>query len=434
MACKINFIEQSSLSEEDKARFESEYEQQEFNSIREQDEFESSMKSKFFTNGYFKDINNIEKEGDVLHTFSYNGVSYLYDTIGGVIKSSAPKDIDEYIQKNAPTINKPISELFSYNRLEQVEEESTLFNQELFEKIQQKLQQLYPEIKLTITNNPIWEHSDNVLNQEDFNNKVQYRFKSVNVILNSLDKIKSWENNKSISEDTLWDKIQQLGIPKEQISLLKKSEGKTVEDKLVSFATNYSYAIEISTSMYDADNTVDYIDDRGNYQFLSGYLPTQHYSNLTVPGGTNYTENKIETPQIIPSIQGHAKWVKSDGTDKGIGWFRSDDKIRLTPVKMGTITEAKSTYDEGDIEQMMEGGFSREEAIEHLEELFKTGVKTVFSNVGELDGKTRRILEVQSDWGQKQRKSSEPDINVKYDIQQIINDLQKSGDLKIDCN
>jgi len=48
--------------------------------------------------------------------------------------------------------------------------------------------------------------------------------------------------------------------------------------------------------------------------------------------------------------------------------------------------------------------------------------------------KTRRILEVQSDLFQKGRRSFEPDINVKYDIQQIINDLQKSGDLKIDCN
>ena len=48
--------------------------------------------------------------------------------------------------------------------------------------------------------------------------------------------------------------------------------------------------------------------------------------------------------------------------------------------------------------------------------------------------KTRRILEVQSDWGQKQRKSIEADINVKYNIEQIIKDLQTSGDLKINCD
>jgi hypothetical protein len=37
--------------------------------------------------------------------------------------------------------------------------------------------------------------------------------------------------------------------------------------------------------------------------------PTQHYSNLTVPGGTNYTENEIATPAITPNIKGHAQFL-----------------------------------------------------------------------------------------------------------------------------
>ena len=50
-------------------------------------------------------------------------------------------------------------------------------------------------------------------------------------------------------------------------------------------------------------------------------MPTQIYSNLTVPGGTNYTEQEIATPEITPNIKGHAAF----STAKGIGWFRSDE-------------------------------------------------------------------------------------------------------------
>lgn len=40
------------------------------------------------------------------------------------------------------------------------------FDKELAQKIQDKLQKLYPEIKLNITNVPVWEQGDNVFNQE----------------------------------------------------------------------------------------------------------------------------------------------------------------------------------------------------------------------------------------------------------------------------
>lgn len=69
------------------------------------------------------------------------------------------------------------------------------------------------------------------------------------------------------------------------------------------------------------------IEEMSNAEFeyyanLQEALPTQHYSDLTVPGGTNYTENEISTPTITYSIKGHAQFA----TNKGIGWFRSDDR------------------------------------------------------------------------------------------------------------
>lgn len=98
--------------------------------------------------------------------------------------------------------------------------------------------------------------------------------------------------------------------------------------------------------------------------------PTQYYSNLTVPGGTNYTENEISTPLITPSIKGHAEF----STDQGIGWFRSDDKV----ISQMEKREMWSPYTE---------------SVEEYEE-----------ERGSVDPiKTRRILELQSDLFQKGR-------------------------------
>ena len=56
------------------------------------------------------------------------------------------------------------------------------FDKELAKKIQDKLQRLYPEIKLNITNNPIWEQGDNIFNQEEFDNQVNYRLKAIDIL------------------------------------------------------------------------------------------------------------------------------------------------------------------------------------------------------------------------------------------------------------
>ena len=104
---------------------------------------------------------------------------------------------------------------------------------------------------------------------------------------------------------------------------------------------------------------------------------SRYYSNLTVPGGTNYTENEILTPGIVPSIKGHGRF----STGNGIGWFRSDDQVyRTTPVPNETIREEMER-----------------------EEREKSQAPTV-----------RRVLEVQSDLFQKGRERVDL-INSEYD-------------------
>lgn len=222
---------------------------------------------------------------------------------------------------------------------------------------------------------------------------IEYSLKATDVIVKNLDKIKQWEKNKSISEDVLWKKIQELGLPKEQIELVKNSEGNTVEEKLLDFVNQYSFTIEINTAKRENTNK-----------------PTQYYSNLTVPGGTNYTENKISTPLITPSIKGHAEF----STEQGIGWFRSDDKRSLNiNIDINTLKESRKNpysardkkdfskfaiYDDVLTKNVLVSGLTQEEAYKILD-----SIKNGNGILNEDNSKTRRILEVQSDLFQKGR-------------------------------
>ena len=109
------------------------------------------------------------------------------------------------------------------------------------------------------------------------------------------------------------------------------------------------------------------------------------YEELTAPGGINYTENRIITPQIVPSIKGHAKFAEKED----IGWFRSDDKT----------TKGNRVFTE---EDLLSG--------EYPPDMFEVGEVI---NSDDLPSKTRRILELQSDLFQKGRKEKSLTGNYK---------------------
>ena len=83
------------------------------------------------------------------------------------------------------------------SRSQEIEENKEYFeNDEPFTRvsdvntqIQKKLQELYPEINLNITNKPVWEQGNDVLNQEEYDkevaNKSQERLKAIQEIFNS---------------------------------------------------------------------------------------------------------------------------------------------------------------------------------------------------------------------------------------------------------
>lgn len=146
----------------------------------------------------------------------------------------------------------------------------------------------------------------------------------------------------------------------------------------------YEYFVLDGVSYHHADT--DYY--KKTVEFRTGESSSQYYSNLTVPGGTNYTENEIATPGITPSIKGHAQF----STDQGIGWFRSDDKYYTDSY---TLPEGV-IIDEDTLPFEVEGA------------KFNKGKAT-----------TRRILEVQSDLFQKGRDKDNL-INVQQDRNEVF--------------
>jgi hypothetical protein len=205
-------------------------------------------------------------------------------------------------------------------------------------------------------------------------NEVAFNLKAVNILSSPKAEqifakgIKvNWDLNKILTE---------LQVPKEQKQLILDL-GKTNREEIITdLLANYSYAIEINIAKGGRVEPVreyielpggDFIDyETGEYEDLYEGQNSSFYSNLTVPGGTNYTENEIATPAITPSIKGHAQFA----TNKGIGWFRSDEQV--TNFKNKEATPSR---------------------------LFPLG----FGGQEEIGGKTRRILEVQSDLFQKGR-------------------------------
>ena len=210
------------------------------------------------------------------------------------------------------------------------------------------------------------------------NNEVNYTLKAADILLS--DKAKQVFSEGEKNKWSLDKILTELAIPKEQKQLLLDLGIKDREQLALELVSKYSYSVEVNTAIGKKDyewspelvdiNTLETTEDA---VIERKGIPTSFYSNLTVPGGTNYTENEISTPLITPSIKGHAKF----STDKGIGWFRSD--------------EQQNTTGKGNL---IQDGFNDDGTpymIEASDDYMP--VKT----------KTRRILEIQSDLFQKGR-------------------------------
>jgi hypothetical protein len=220
------------------------------------------------------------------------------------------------------------------------------------------------------------EQIDKLKNNTLSNNSVDYNFKLLNIISNRFNEFNKlftqYKNKKDFFKKLLDTKYN---LPKEQVLLLESLyDGQSFNDLMIEFASTYNYPVEINIAKGNKNyewspEMVDIITGETSEQAVNEIKgkSTSFYSNLTVPGGTNYIEVEIATPLITPGIKGHAQFA----TDNGIGWFRSDDK--LDGVSLGLTSAQLLNMPEEDIAKFTK------------------------------NTKTRRILEVQSDLFQKSR-------------------------------
>ncbi len=235
------------------------------------------------------------------------------------------------------------------------------------------------------------EYDDN--NLYDSPRKVNYNLKSIPIL----------QSDKGIAtfakgEKAGWtlDKIlTELQVPKEQKKIILDRGLTTREEIITSLLAENSFTVEINITKEKNKSFNVEVNQDGNYEYRGrtffsrseaeeaqerygeeeGPSNSKYYQNLTVPGGTNYTENEIATPDIVPNIKGHGKF----STNNGIGWFRSDDMTYTESYVSKEATKSKGTDDFFD--------------MDFPEERSKRQVVT----------EIRRVLEVQSDLFQKGR-------------------------------
>ena len=235
-------------------------------------------------------------------------------------------------------------------------------------------------------------------------NQVDYTLKAIN-LLNTSKAQEIWNKGKKANWD-LNKILSELQIPKDQKQIIldwaKDNKPESISDIVTGVLADMSFVVDVNVATekegrpdlntrnryaelgIDIDQEFEQdIDREKAYGYGKGEtndVPTQHHSNLTVPGGTNYTENSFRVPgvQNVLSTGGNyhdSEFNQSRGDQ--IGWFRSDDA--QNPKKGQYSKELKDNYYSDNIGD-------NQSYFDNLEEESKLSNPT----------KTRRILEVQS--------------------------------------
>jgi len=394
------------------------------------------------------------RNGDLLFKFTFEGGVYIETPAKGSMLSY-PKGISESITNlSREDSSYDIKLLIGLNKL--AEESVGRQPSSAQELALSQMQKLYPEIKIGFTQDgKSFEVGDGkvVMNQEVIiDNIVRYRLKSIEVLSSNKaeqvfakGKKNNWNLNKILTE---------LQIPKDQKQLILEKDFPTYinelslrENIIVSLLADNSFTIEINTAVKSGDNKGKYAQPNftlpngdeyakygeNDYEFYPNgsrkdskqitkeeyenarptqFIPNQYYSQLTVPGGTNYRENEISTPGITPNIKGHAQF----STDNGIGWFRSDEQeLGYKPLITRSFDIVEDNFAVGDTIYFRfnkkDNKWMSEKESGTPATITEKEIITAYNNLHNgtkiTDHKTRRILEVQSDLFQKGRNKSD---------------------------
>jgi hypothetical protein len=251
---------------------------------------------------------------------------------------------------------------------------------------------------------------------------------------------------------------------KEQVKLLRDWESNnpvtSIDDMISGILSEMSFTVEIETArgfqtevsdkwFYNEVSENRYIiyspygepeTEFSNLEEVNNFLDSKnnnapnssHYANLTVPGGTNYTENEIRTPEIVPSIKGHAQF----STDNGIGWFRTDEQESGSVELVKSISEIKEeSFQVGNLVyfQYAPESWMAETSDGSPQSITDKDVITAYNNLynksNETDSSIRRVLELQSDLFQKGRDNRwiiQEDLRVPHEVGEAF----KRGDIE----
>lgn len=172
-----------------------------------------------------------------------------------------------------------------------------------------------------------------ILSQKKYDGRVNYSLKAVDILFSDKasqvfekGKKNNWNLNKILTE---------LQIPKEQKQIILDKNITSREEIIISLLADNSFVVEINTtkeSFGELNST--FIDEYGEEMIVSPRMKevegrnTQEYSDLTVPGGTNYTENEIATPEKIINLDDIRKSIQKNNPIKLTEVFNTSNIIK----------------------------------------------------------------------------------------------------------
>lgn len=404
---------------------------------------------------YFLNIRNMVEGADYLEAEELlqdkedmqNEYKYLYDLAPSFMSDEARKLIIAFYGKGKITFDQAEDILISGSTAGLREALGNPDGYWYTNKLEDKGQKSYVVFD---PNNIKAVNNTGEFSSNDDNTMYSLSDNEVNFTLKIVDALRKTPRKKypSNSIQGFYNDLTKLGTTKDQINLLKdyilanNIQEIDTEQLAIDFAATASFTIEIKTS-YTYDKTennntfktefeslgvhFNRFEDNDNVYFSENnelfykvnknsnkteyltkeqfnlikqknYSSSQYYANMTVPGGTNYTENEISTPAIIPSIKGHAQF----STDNGIGWFRSDEQAITNELEKKLQKDLASVGPD----------YEEEKRLKRILEEIGSGQSS----------KTRRILEIQSDLFQKGR--DKDDLINKSDKNKLIEFLK----------
>lgn len=224
----------------------------------------------------------------------------------------------------------------------------------------------------------------------------------------------NWTIEKTLNEIGGFSSYKQL------FNLQSNTKDVNLDELILNLSSSLSYSIEVNLGKRFDYSDREY-DGAGGLIAHVGSLPSADYENLTAPGGTNYREYDIRTPEIVPIMQSHAAFTQDPGgrgiPTNSIGWFRSDirsETISNINIDIDVVNNTSKFTKDG-----------KEITKEEYDKEFELNTERVQQTIN-----IRRILEVQSEF----QKTRDIDILTGIVAEEIFDLRESDGDRLIKTN